>query len=145
MKKIIISLTCGVAVLCGCVMERPLDFANFQTGDTLHGTAYRSGRKIEVTMPDGEVLVGKWSSIRNQSVSMGFGSATAVGGGTTATAFGNNESYTTGGPGNVFAMLKSTTPGSKLMMEFSATFDSLSGHGYGQARTNDGKDWKVTF
>ena len=134
-------------LLSGCMLfERHLEFNNFSTGETLRGMAYRSHRKIEVTMPDGEVLVGKWSSIRNDSVSMGFGSATATAGGTTATAFGNSMGYTTGGAGYAHAILKSSKPGSKLMMEFSAQFDTVHGNGgHGTAVSNDGREWKVTF
>ena len=103
---------------------------NFKTGDTLHGTGYYFGSKIEVTMPDGELLVGKYSSILNHSVSSGFGSATVVGEGDTSTAYGNSTTFTTSGPGACM-LLKSTTPGSKLMMEFSGTFDSQTSHGFG--------------
>jgi hypothetical protein len=145
MRKLVLLPLVLALMICGFATEKPLEFTNFKTGETLHGMAYRSHRKIEVTMPDGELLVGKWSSIRNDSVSAGFGSATAAGGGSTATAFGNSMGYSTGGPGSAYAILKSTKPGSILAMEFTASFDSMTGHGYGQARTNDGRDWKVVF
>ena len=144
MKRLLFILPC--LLLWGCMTKRPLEFTNFNTGETLHGMAYKADRKIEVTMPDGELLVGKWSSIRNDSVSIGFGSATATGAGTTATAFGNNVGYTAGGVGHSYAILKSTKPGSKLMMEFEVQFDNVNGTGgFGTAKTNDGREWKVTF
>ena len=97
-------------------------------------------------MPDGEVLFGKWSAMRNESVSTGVGSSTATGGGATVAAFGNSTSYTTGGQGYAYAILKSTKPESKLIMEFSAQFDAIHGNGgFGEAKSNDGRQWKVTF
>lgn len=144
MKHLLFILPC--LLLCSCMTQRPLEFTNFSTGETLHGMAYRSDRKIEVTMPDGELLVGKYTSLRNDSVNVGFGSATATGGGTTATAFGNGMGYTAGGVGHSYAILKSTKPGSKLMMEFEVQFDNINGTGgFGTAKTNDGREWKVTF
>jgi hypothetical protein len=119
MKWILFIFPC--LLLCGCITKKPLELTNFDTGEVLHGMGYRSG-KIEVTMPDGELLVGKWTSIRNESARMG------------------------GGQGYAYAILKSTKPGSKLIMEFSAQFDALNGTGgFGEAKTNDGRKWKVTF
>ena len=143
--KMILTVLCGL-LLCGCRTQRPIELTNFTTGETLHGMAYRFDRRIEVTMPDGEVMVGKWSSIRNDSLGVGFGSATAIAGRSTATAVGNSVGYSSGGLGNVYALLKSTKEGSKLMIEFSAKFDSLNGTGgFGTAKANDGREWKVTF
>ena len=144
MKRLLVIFP--LLVICGCMTQRPFELTNFSTGESLHGVAYRSHRKIEITMPDGEVLVGKYSTIRNDSVSVGFGAATAISPGIHGTAFGNGMGYTSGGVGHSYAILKSTKPGSKLMMEFDIQFDALNGTGgFGVAKTNDGREWKVTF
>ncbi len=49
-------------------------------------------------MPDGEVLKGKDSGVNSDSVGFSFGSATAFGGGTSATAFGNLPALRNGPP-----------------------------------------------
>jgi hypothetical protein len=140
MKKIVLLLS--LAVLCGC---RHLTLTSFETGETLKAKSYSLPRTIYVTMSDGEVLKGHFAAIANESIGIGFGSATAYGGGTSATAFGNSTSYAVGGPGSVYALLKSTKPGSHLMMELTAVYSPMSGHGYGQARTNDGRTYKIVF
>ncbi len=141
MKKIILLLAVTF-LLCGC---NTLTLTNFDTGETLKGTAHRMSRNIWVTMPDGEVLKGKFAAVSNSSMAVGFGSATAFGGGTSATAFGNSTSYAVGGSGAVYALLKSTKPGSKLMMEITANFNPMNSHGFGQARTNDGRTYRIMF
>lgn len=55
------------------------------------------------------------------------------------------QSRTIGGTGQAYALISSTKPGSKLMMEVLATYGVLSGHGWGEARTNDGRKYKLTF
>jgi len=107
MKKI--ALLFCLLILCGC---RHLTLTSFETGETLKATSYSLPRTIYVTMSDGEVLKGHFAAISNESVGVGFGSATAYGSGTSATAFGNSTSYAVSGPGSVYALLKSTKPGS---------------------------------
>ena len=96
-------------------------------------------------MPDGEVLQGTFAVVSSDSVGFSFGSATAIGGGHTTTAFGSSTSYNVGGPSCVYALMKSTKPGSHLMLELIANFSEMNGHGFGQARTNDGRTYRVIF
>ena len=126
--------------LTGCA-PRHITLVDFQTGETLDGELNESDRNITVTMPDGEVLSGKYSAISNTSpvyetgIGVGTGShhGSIFGGGI---AFG-------GGPSQGFGLLKSNT--SKLMMEIVVTYSEWSGHGYGEATTNDGRKYKVQF
>ena len=57
----------------------------------------------------------------------------------------SGQSRTVGGTGRAYALIPSTKPGSKLMMEVIVTYGVLSGHGWGEARTNDGRKYRVTF
>lgn len=124
-KTIFLSLALCTVFFCGC---RHLTLTSFETGETLQARAYKLTRNIYVTMSDGQVLKGKYAAVTNESIGFGSGSATAYGSGTSATAFGNSTSYAIGGPGSVYALLKSTKPGSHLMMELQATFDPLNGY-----------------
>jgi hypothetical protein len=69
--------------LTGCASTHQLTLVDFQTGQTLDGELNESGRSISVTMPDGEVLFGKYSAISNKSpvYETGVGVATSSHGG----------------------------------------------------------------
>ena len=62
-----------------------------------------------------------------------------------SSAFVSGQSRTIGGTGRAYALISSTKPGSKLMMEVIVTYGVLGGHGWGEARANDGRTYKVTF
>jgi hypothetical protein len=142
MKKTFLLPLALCLLLCGC---RTVTLTSFDTGEQVRVRAHSIGHKIWAHMPDGEVLEGHFASVTSGSVGFSFGSATAYGGGQTATAFGNGTSYNIGGSGEVYALLKSTKPGSQLMLEMIATFSPLNGTGFGQARTNDGRTYKLVF
>jgi hypothetical protein len=129
-------------LLCSC---RHFDATDFKNGDTVHIVTHSLSHTMWAHMPDGEVLEGKFATVDGGSVGFSFGSATAYGGGQTATAFGSGTSYSVGGRGEAYALLKSTKPGSHLMMELIATYNPMSAHGWGEARTNDGRSYKVIF
>lgn len=137
------ALACSLLLMmAGCAHR--LTFTNFDTGEILKGTA-NLAKTIRVTMKDGEVVEGKYSAVSSDSVAFGFGSATAFSGAQMATAFGSGTTIMAGGPGRAYAILRSTTLGSKLMMELLVSYNALSGHGFGEARTNDGRSYRVTF
>ncbi len=130
--------------LTGCA-PRHITLVDFQTGETLDGELNESDRNITVTMPDGEVLSGKYSAISNTSpvyeTGIGVGTGSHHGSGSvfgTGITFGGS-----GGPSQGFGLLKSNT--SKLMMEIVVTYSEWSGDGYGEATTNDGRKYKVQF
>jgi hypothetical protein len=62
-----------------------------------------------------------------------------------SSAYATGQSRTIGGTGRAYALISSTKPGSKLMMEVIVSYGVLSGHGWGEARTNDGRKYRVTF
>lgn len=135
-------------LLTGCV-TRKVQLSNFETGEVLIGKFTDSpgtNGKARVTMPDGEVLEGTYSAIRgSESVAFGSAFSTVSNGAQIGTALTYGSSYSTGGSGKAYAILKSTKPGSRLMMEIIASYGVLSGHGFGEARTNDGRAYKITF
>ncbi len=128
--------------LSGCAATRQLTLVDFQTGQTLQGEFNESARTISVTMPDGEILSGKYSAVTNSSpvyeTSVGVGAGSHSHGGVfgTGVAFG-------GGAGKGYGLLKSGTSG--LMMEVVVSYSEWTGHGYGEATTNDGRQYKVQF
>lgn len=169
-----------VLLHAGC-LSRKAQLANFQTGEVLKArftdSPFTNG-KITVTMPDGEVLKGPYSAIREHD-SFTFRSGTVSANTDVAartsytseaqgqlgnahlhgesngqidtaarintTAHTTEQSRTVGGTGRAYALLSSTKPGSKLMMEVIVTYGVLSGHGWGEARCNDGRAYRVTF
>jgi len=142
MKKIILlSLTlCGL--VCGC---HTVTLTSFNSGETVLVHSRLMSRKIWAEMPDGEILRGKFATVTDESVGFTAGSGTAFGGGVSATVAGNSTSYNSGSSGTVYALLKSTKPGSKLILEITGTFNPTSRQGFGQARTNDGRTYKIVF
>ena len=129
----------------GCVHK--MEVVNFKTGDTLEANYNKLNRVVTVIMPNNEVLTGKYSAVSNASFSIGntFGTSTAYSGANTATAYGSATSYavSSGGASNAYAILRSKT--SKLMMEIIVQYSEWTGNGYGEARTNDGRKFKVQF
>ena len=131
--------------LSGCVHK--MQMVNFETGTVLDAKYNEANRMVTVVMPNGEVLTGQYSAVSNASFSIGntFGSATAYSGASSATAYGSSTSYavTSGGASNAYALLRSNI--SKLMMEVIVQYSEWNGHGFGEARTNDGRRFKVQF
>ncbi|MGD9365695.1 MAG: hypothetical protein PVH87_08380 [Desulfobacteraceae bacterium] len=124
-------------LIAGCVHK--IEITHFQTGQVLQGNYNELNRMVTVVMPDGEILKGKYSAVSNASFS--FGTATAYSGAATATGFGYGVS--SGGISQAYALLKSET--SSLMMEMIVSYSEWTGHGFGEARTNDGRSYKVQF
>ena len=139
---ITISLFCVICFfLAGCA-TRQLTLVNFETGETLEGILSKSDRSISVTMPDGEVLYGKYSAISNTApvyeTGIGISSHSHHG-----AIFGTGIAVGSGGASRGYALLKSNT--SSLMMEIAVSYSEWTGHGYGEATTNDGRKYKVQF
>ncbi len=135
MKKVLFLALCFS--ISGCVHK--LDIVNFQTGQVLEGNYNELNRMVTVIMPDGEVLTGKYSAVNNASFS--FGTASAFSG--TAMATGLGYGISSGGQGQAYALLKSAS--SSLLMEMVVSYSEWTGHGFGEARTNDGRIFKVQF
>lgn len=134
MKWILLVLS---VLLTACTHR--LNLVDFENGTTLVGSYNELNKDVIVTMPDGEVLKGKYTAIQN--IGMGFGSAFATG--TGGSAFGTGQSVSMGASAPAYTLLSSTQ--SKLMMEIKVIYSQWSGKGFGEAITNDGRKFKVTF
>jgi hypothetical protein len=147
-EKILMRVLISMLVLLlfsGCVHK--MQMVDFETGTVLDANYNKANRIITVVMPDGEILIGQYSAVSNASFSIGntLGSSTAYSGASSATAYGSATSYavTSGGASNAYALLRSNT--SKLMMEIIVQYSEWNGHGFGEARVNDGRHFKVQF
>jgi hypothetical protein len=143
--KLFLSIVAVLILITGC--SHKMTYVDFENGNVLEGHYVDYVKDIEVKMPNGELLKGKYSNISNNSFSFGnsFSNGTMTNG--TTTTFGNANSfgtgYSVGGAGKAYALLKSET--SSLMMEVLVNYDAWSGNGFGEARTNDGRKYKVQF
>jgi hypothetical protein len=125
-----------LAFLSGCVVH-DIHFIHFDTGEVLTGEFQEITRDISVTMPNGELLSGKYSAVSNDSFMFG----TSFGRVGRTPVFGTSTGVSTGGASSAYALLKSEK--SKLMMELIVSYSGT--HGYGEARTNDGREYRVQF
>jgi hypothetical protein len=141
-----------VSLLDGC-LTRHATLVDFETGEVLQGKftdSVATGGTVEIIMPDGEIITGRYSGVREKD-EVTFSSATANASGSTngnsfygsASTIGSQR--TIGGQGKAYALLTSTKPDSKLVIEIIAIYNVLDGHGYGEARTNDGRQYKLQF
>ena len=151
--KLLIALLATTLITAGCVVTRSATLVEFASGEVLHGKftdSAATGGTVEVTMPNGELLSGRYSAIRGTDeveFSSATVSATAVGASGMASVSGSGigTQRTVGGQGKAYALLTSATPGSKLVMEIIVIYGVLDGHGFGEAKTNDNRSYKVQF
>lgn len=135
MKNVLLVLS--VILVTACV--HTIEIVQFDTGEVLQGSYNELDRTVTVTMTNGEVLKGKYSAMSNAAFT--FATANVYSGMVSTTGFGYG--ITAGGGSQAYALLKSNT--SKLMMEIIVNYSEWSGHGFGEARTNDGRIYKVQF
>tara|TARA_Y100000588_G_scaffold53289_1_gene50224 strand:- start:160 stop:648 length:489 start_codon:yes stop_codon:yes gene_type:complete len=159
MKKILFILIIS-STLSSCTVTKTAMLVNTESGERVTATFVDSnatGGTCEATMPDGEILTGRYAGIRETDV-VSFGSASGnINANTDYTSRGENilnsktnanysatgATRTVGGQGKAHAILYSTKPGSKLIMEIIVIYNVLGGGGYGDAKTNDGRTYKV--
>lgn len=129
-----------VFLVVGCAYN--VELINFESGETLHGGFNVATHEVWVDMANGTKLTGKYVELRNDSIT--FGSSTgSVFSGTTFGSFSNfGTSYSIGGTSIGYAILRN--PNTKLMMEVLVR-TNLDNTGMGEARTNDGRLYKVIF
>ena len=130
MKKIFIFLFCAAAIACATTYN--IQLTNFDSGETIHGTAVSGGNKVSVVMPNGEVLRGEYITTSDASFKHTNLIVTQQG---VIPVYGVTRSQT----GNGYVLLKSNK--SKLIMEIVVRYDGH--HGIGEARTNDGRVYRV--
>lgn len=93
---------------------------------------------LTLTMPNGEVLQGRYQVARNGSIGVGFGSFSSYG---SHPVFGTTNATTVGvGGGTVFA----SATGPKTTINCQLTID-LGGHGGGMCATPQDAQWQVIF
>jgi hypothetical protein len=141
MRETMKYLTClMVLFIAGCAYN--VELISFDTGETLHGGFNVATREVWVNMADGTRLSGKYVELRNDSITFGITTGTAFAG----TTFGSFSSFGTGyslGSTSIgYAILRN--PNTKLMMEVLVRAN-LDNTGMGEARTNDGRTYKVIF
>jgi hypothetical protein len=135
-------LVLAAALLCGC---HTVNLTSFNTGETIQLHSRLLSRNVWARMPDGERLEGKIASVSNESSASATGGSAAFGlGGISATADGSSR-HNSGDSGVIYALLKSTRRGSKLVLEITGKYNPVSKQGFGQARTNDGRTYQVVF
>ena len=138
-----------VLVLTGCTKSHA-NLTNVQPEQVLQGTLKENEateRTIQVTMPDGEVLTGQIQDAEGQvKEKRGSNLIPTIGGfpadGRASTFLIERNPDT---QKHVYAILTSTTPGSNLEVEILGIYSELDGHGYGKARTNDGRRYELHF
>jgi len=136
----------------GCAYKVKL--VDFETGQTIIGTYNTSSKTVSLTLPSGELMRGQYSALTNATITSGslfYNSsafASAFSGG--ASAFGQSHGFgsgnyfgfSAGGSSHAYAILsgdKGTT------MEMILQYNELDGRGFGEAKTNTGKEYKVIF
>jgi hypothetical protein len=142
----------SLLLLSGCATPG-VTFVEIETGEVLNGKFISrtdvdgADGTAEVTMPDGELLSGPFSFVPGND-EIRFSAATAA---ATANvpdsgigAQRTNRSRT-GGQAKAYALLASTTQGSNLVMEIVVIHSVAGDHGLGEARTNDGRVYKVKY
>lgn len=136
-----------MALASGCARNATL--VNFETGEQLEAVftdSNATGGEMTVTMPDGEILKGRYTGIREgENLTFSTATASAYNANSSATGGSFGQAYSTGGKGRAYGLLTSTKPGSTLVMEIVAVYNVLDGHGHGEARTNDGRHYKLQF
>ena len=153
----IILITATIFILTGCVMQATLvDMTNGEKIRAKFTDSNATGGKCEVQMPDGELLKGRYTGIRGTdeiSYSNSVGnieiatedSVNSFNSNTNGTFSVAGSTRTVGGQGKAYAILTSTKPGSTLVMEIIAIYNVIGGGGFGDAKTNDGRVYKVIF
>lgn len=127
----------------------------FQTGCTnsrhAEGYEWASGKKIDVFLntgqktirlylDDGELIEGSYTYDSNAQFS--FGTGVVFGGG--GIAGGVFPSLGIDGKTKIYSMLRSKNKPA-LMIEIVADYNRFDGTGQGEARTNDGRSFKLVF
>jgi len=136
MKRIFLILLI-ILPLTSCTQS--IKFVNFKKGTVIHGEANTITKNVTVNMPNGEILEGKYTELCGGTTSLG----------SSFVIFDNNvinSLKTQSKRSNTcfdYVLLHSNQ--SNLMMELVGYSDYLSGHGYGKAKTNDGRNFKVQF
>ena len=122
--------------LCGC--STTMQLMEFKSGEIAEAFIDANKGEIRVYMPDGEILKGPYSTMTNPRFSIGAGLGGHWGGGV-------YPSVSLDPGSKLYALLSSQDAASSLVMEIIADQSKFSGKGRGEARTNDGRVFKIVF
>ncbi|MDR1460107.1 MAG: hypothetical protein LBI78_00475 [Campylobacteraceae bacterium] len=145
MKKIFF-LFAIVLFLGGCASKHDVILVGFNSEEILKSVFDEKTETVIVTMPDGEILSGSYSSLDSEepvyfSNTLGYSSGSRYHRGGTFGGIGIGLNF--GYESTKYALLTSQT--SSLKMEILATIRSWSKNGFGEAKTNDGRVYKIQF
>lgn len=139
-RHLTVFLLVGVAwVLAGCSTGATLELVDFKTGERVDAFIDPLKKEVRAYMPNGDVLTGPYSA--NSTATFTFGGGARVG--TGGLGAGVGPGISSAGDERIYAYLG--MPGSPLLMEIIAKRNTLTGGGFGEARTNDGRTYKVIF
>ena len=149
MKFIANTVTALLAVIAlgGCAQTGHLYPANAEASATgvleAHYKAYGTGHgELTIAMPDGEVLNGEYTIVRQGAIGFGsiIASVSGPGGSAYGSGFASGYAMEGGSPGmaSVYG-----TKGTSMQCEFYN--DNWSGHGYGGCRSSTGALYRLQY
>ncbi|MEK6525552.1 MAG: hypothetical protein AABZ22_01640 [Nitrospirota bacterium] len=120
-----------ILVLWGC--SHDVKLINMSDGTTISGTSTIWNQSITLTLPSGEIVEGRYVPLTTASIGVG----SLFYGANVGTMLGKDIS----GRFHGHARLTGKN-GTVVEMVFSSDW---TGHGFGIAKTNSGKEYRVTF
>ncbi|MDR1613990.1 MAG: hypothetical protein LBS26_00265 [Campylobacteraceae bacterium] len=143
--KHIILIAIALFLFSGCTLKHDVVLVGFNTNGTLRGVFDEKSETVTVTMDNGEILSGGYSSFDEDSDiifsnSIGYTKNKYRRGGTFG---GMGVGINFGSVSKKYALLTSET--SSLKMEIIITLRSWRRNGIGEATTNDGRVYKIQF
>jgi hypothetical protein len=99
-------------------------------------------KTLTLTLPDGEVMEGRYAAVSDATFSTGFATGTFTAGRAVGTANSTAYGFGLGSHGNGYALLKGNRG---TVMECVFQFNPMNNHGFGEARTNKGDQYKMIF
>ncbi len=116
-----------------------MELVDFRSGASAEGFWDQGKGELRLYLEDGEVLSGKYVKMNNARFTIGAG----LGGSRHFSGVRVYPSVGINGKGNFYALLHSEK--SSLVVEVVADYNLWSRKGYGEARSNDGRVYKVVF
>ncbi|MDR1007003.1 MAG: hypothetical protein LBL65_00365 [Campylobacteraceae bacterium] len=130
----------------GCALKHNIALVGFNTEGILKGVFDEKDQIVTVTMEDGEILKGKYSSFDDDGAvtfgnTIGYSSGSRYRRGGSFGGIGMGINF--GSENKKYALLTSET--SSLKMEIAIMLRSWAKNGIGEAKTNDGRVYKIQF
>lgn len=136
----LVTIILSLFLLVSCA--KSFQLIRFSDGLTIEGAANLVSKTLTLTMPDGEVMEGRYAAVSDATFSTGFATGTFTAGRAVGTATSTAYGFSAGGHGNGYALLKGNRG---RVMECVFQFNPMNNHGFGEARTNKGEAFKMIF